>query len=126
MRNKYIRKRAASFRYAWNGIVSLFRKEANAQIHLVAFVCVVAFGFLFDIECWEWCVVMLCIGGVFMAEAFNTAIEKLCDKVSPDVDPLIKQAKDIAAGAVLLFVIFVVCTGLIIFLPKIYHKILCF
>ena len=54
-----------------------------------------------------------------MAEAFNTAIEKLCDKVSPERDPLIKTTKDVAAGAVLLFVLGAVAVGLIIFIPKI-------
>ncbi len=54
-----------------------------------------------------------------MAEAFNTAIEKLCDKVSPQTDSLIKIAKDVAAGAVLLFVFAAVTVGLIVFLPKI-------
>lgn len=55
-----------------------------------------------------------------MAEGFNTAIEKLCDKVSPQRDPLIKIAKDIAAGAVLLFVFSAVIIGLIVFLPHIF------
>ncbi len=55
-----------------------------------------------------------------MAEGFNTAIEKLCDKVSPQRDPLIEIAKDIAAGAVLLFVFSAVIIGLIVFLPHIF------
>ena len=54
-----------------------------------------------------------------MAESFNSAIEALADKISPDKDPLIGKAKDLAAGAVLLFVIVAVAAGLIIFIPKI-------
>ena len=53
-----------------------------------------------------------------MAEAFNTAIEALCDKVSPGFDPLIGRAKDLAAGAVLLFVFAAITVGLIVFIPK--------
>ena len=53
-----------------------------------------------------------------MAEGFNTAVECLADKVSPEYDPLIGRAKDIAAGAVLLFVIAAVAVGLIVFIPK--------
>lgn len=54
-----------------------------------------------------------------MAEAFNTAVEALADKVSPGYDPLIGRAKDLAAGAVLIFVLAAVAVGLIIFIPKI-------
>ena len=113
----YFLKRGRSFVYAWQGIVSLFGNEPNARIHLCVALLVVAAGFFFNISASEWCFVTLCIGGVFMAEAFNTAIEKLCDKVSPQTDSLIKIAKDVAAGAVLLFVFAAVTVGLIVFLP---------
>ncbi len=106
-----------SFRYAWEGIVSLFSNERNAQIHLGAAVCVITAGCLFDLSAVEWCLISLCIGGVIMAEGFNTAIEKVCDKVSPERDPLVKTAKDVAAGAVLLFVISAVVVGLFVFIP---------
>lgn len=116
---EYWNKRGRSFVYAWQGIKSLFGREPNAQIHLTVAILVIAAGFLFNIDRWEWCAVLLCIGSVFMAEGFNTAIEKLCDKVSPDIHPLIKLTKDIAAGAVLLLVIASVAVGLIVFLPYI-------
>ncbi len=109
-----------SFGYAGEGIRALFAHEANAKIHLFAAVCVIIAGFLFHISNVEWCVIALCIGGVFMAEGFNTAIEKVCDKISPDRDPLIKTAKDVAAGAVLLFVLAAIACGLIIFIPKLW------
>lgn len=53
-----------------------------------------------------------------MAEGFNTAIEKLADRVTREQDPLIGAAKDVAAGAVLLMAVASVVVGLIIFLPK--------
>lgn len=114
-----IRARLRSFRYAFSGIAMLIRGEHNAWIHCVAAVCVIACGFTFRISAAEWVAISLSIGGVFMAEAFNSAIEALADKVSPTQDPLIKRAKDIAAGAVLLFVFAAVTVGLIVFLPYI-------
>ena len=115
----YFQKRRKAFGYAWNGIIYLFRNEAHAKIHLLAAVCVIAAGVIFGISRWEWCSVLLCIGGVFMAESFNTAIEKISDKVSKERDPLIKIAKDVGAGAVLLFVMASVAVGFIVFLPYI-------
>lgn len=106
-----------SFGFAGEGIRALFAREANAKIHLCFAVAVIIAGLVFGISRIEWCVIALCIGGVFMAEGFNTAVEKLADKVSPQRDPLIKAAKDVAAGAVLLFVFAAVACGLIIFLP---------
>lgn len=113
------KKRAESFRYAFAGIKSLFVEEHNARIHAVVAVLVVVFGFVFSLSALEWIAVILCVGGVFMAEAFNSAIEALADKVSTQTDPLIKKAKDVAAAAVLLFVCAAVAVGLIIFIPKI-------
>ncbi len=112
------RARARGFKYAWAGIVALVRGEHNARIHCVAAVAVIAAGLWLGLDRWEWVAVSLCIGGVLMAEGFNSAVEALCDKVCTERDPLIKRAKDIAAGAVLLFVASAVVTGLIIFLPK--------
>ena len=117
---KYICGRAKSFKYASKGVVYLFRNESNALFHLVAAVVVVMAGAFLHLSPSEWCLILLCIGGVWMAEGFNTALEKLCDKVSPEYSPLIGPAKDVAAASVLLFVLASVAVGLIIFLPKIF------
>lgn len=112
-----IKKRIKSFAYAFKGMRGLFF-EPNARIHAVVGVIVLACGFWLHIATWEWVVVAICIGGVLMGEAFNTAIEALADKISPDIDPLIGKAKDLGAAAVLFFVFGAVVAGLIIFLPK--------
>jgi diacylglycerol kinase (ATP) len=57
---------------------------------------------------------------VLSAEAVNTAVEALADKLSPEPDPLIKRAKDVAAGAVLIVAIAALIIGIIIFLPKLW------
>lgn len=117
--NKYFSDRKKSFGYAFEGIYALFKNEAHAKIHLVAAVLVIITGIILNLTATEWCFIFFAIGGVFMAEGFNTAIEKVCDRVSPEKHPLIKAAKDIAAGSVLLFVFSAVAVGLIIFVPKI-------
>jgi diacylglycerol kinase (ATP) len=37
---------------------------------------------------------------VMTVELLNTAIEKLCDRVTRDIDPMIGQVKDIGSAAV--------------------------
>ena len=91
----------------------------NARIHLVAAVVAVAAGILLEISAAEWAVVALCIGSVTAAEAINSAIEALCDRVSPGFDPMIGKAKDLAAAGVLLTAAGAAAAGLLIFIPKI-------
>lgn len=113
------KKRARSFKYAFRGIAGLFICEHNARIHLTVAVAVIVAGVCLNVSSMQWLALSVCIGGVLMAEAFNSAIEALADKISPGFDPLIRRAKDLAAAAVLLFVLAAVAVGLIIFVPKI-------
>lgn len=115
---KYLKKRIAAFSYAFKGVFYLFTHESHAIIHLIAAIGVIVAGFLFKINAIEWCIISICIGSVFMAEAFNTAIEKLADKITSERDPLIRIAKDVSAAAVLLFAISTVFIAGIIFIPK--------
>lgn len=115
----FIKKRIKSFGYAFQGIGNFIRKEPNAWIHCTAVVVVTSLGIYYGISATEWCIVILCFGLVLMAEAFNTAIERLVDLVSPDFHPLAGTIKDVAAGAVLLGAIAAAIVGCIIFIPYI-------
>ena len=51
------------------------------------------------------------------AELVNTAIERLTDLASPTRHPLAGQAKDVAAGAVLIISIAAAIVGGVVFIP---------
>ncbi len=91
-----------SFVYAGRGLRSLVRTEHNAWLHLAATGLVIAAGFalMISVDDWRW--LTLAIALVWIAEAFNTAIEELCDRITDAFDPAIGRVKDLAAGAVLL------------------------
>lgn len=112
-----------SFGFAFAGVGTLLRTQHNAWIHAAATVGVVAAGFYFEISHGAWCALILAIVMVWVAEAFNTAIEFLADAVSPGFHPLIKQAKDAAAAAVLLAAIGAVILGLLVFVPPIMARL---
>ncbi len=118
MKDGFWYKRMRSFGYAFDGLRYLFSHEGNAKLHLLATLLVVAAGFIFGISAGEWVAIVICIGAVISAEGMNTALEKLCDKVSPERDPLIKIAKDVAAGSVLMLAIASVVVAMLIFIPK--------
>ncbi len=114
-----LRKRLRSFGYAFHGIRLLITQEANAWIHCFAAVCVVVAGFFFGISMSEWIAVIFAIGMVLAAEAVNSAIEALADRVTQEYDEAIKRTKDLASGAVLILAITAAIIGCIIFIPKI-------
>lgn len=110
-----IQKCITSFGYAFKGIGYLLKNENNIRYQLVAGAIVIGLGAYLEITQSEWMVLIILIGLVLMAEAFNTAIEKLCDIVHPDHHPKIGIVKDLAAGAVLLISIAAAIVGVIIF-----------
>ena len=109
-----------SFVVGFFGLVHALRSEQNMRLHCLAAAGVIAAGFLFSIAAWEWVAVVLCIGLVISAECFNTALERLADRVSRETEPLIKQAKDCGSAAVLVLAITAAVVGGVVFVPKIW------
>jgi diacylglycerol kinase (ATP) len=109
--------RLRSFVYAGRGIVQVFRNEPNAKIHLLAACVVITLGLVLNVSKSDFALLAFAITMVFVTETINTAIERLTDLASPEHHPLAAQAKDIAAGAVLLASIGAVFIGVIVFLP---------
>jgi diacylglycerol kinase (ATP) len=108
-----------SFAYAKNGVLYAIRSEKHMRFHLLATLLVVFAGWFFRINSTEWCLIIACMGGVFMAELFNTAFEQLVNLVSPQHNLIAGRVKDVAAGAVLIFSLAALIIGLIVFVPKI-------
>jgi len=112
-----------SFGFAFEGIFTLFKETPNARIHFTIAFIVVVLGAYLSISTEEWLILILCIGFVISAEGFNTAIETITDLTSPNIHPLAKKTKDMAAGAVLIAAITAMIIGSIVFIPKIYSLI---
>src|SRR5438874_2174012 len=109
--------RIRSFRYAIAGVIRMVRCQHNAWIHAIATGTVIAAGFFFRLSSSEWCWVVLAISIVWTAEALNTAFEFLADAASPNFHPVVRDAKDVAAGAVLITALASAVIGAIIFWP---------
>ncbi len=115
-------KRAKSFSYAMNGIRLFLKTTHNSWVQIVLALIAIILGIYFHIETTEWLFIVLAIGFVLTAEAFNTAFEFDMDLTSPKMHPYAKYTKDVAAGAVLLASITSAIIGLIIFIPKIFFS----
>ena len=118
--NKLDAKRLGrSFKAAFEGIASTYKKEQNIKIHTIISFIVILGGFIFKINYIEWLVCLVLIGFMLMAEFFNTAIEYVVDLASPEIHPLAKAAKDTASAGVLMMAIISALIGCVIFIPKI-------
>lgn len=113
-----IRKLLLSFKFASEGIIHSIRSEQNIRFHLLAAIVVMVAGYFTKLETVEWIIILLLIGGMLSLELMNTAIERVVDLVSPGWQPLAKQAKDVAAAAVLVYATISAIIGILIFLPK--------
>lgn len=112
-----VRARLSSVRCATKGFVRFVRREHNAWLHLVATVVVASAGLAMRLGPSDWRWLVLAAGIVWMAEAVNSAIEILCDRIHPGHDPAIGLVKDIAAAAVLIAAIAAALIGGLTFLP---------
>ena len=92
--------------------------------HAVSAILVLIAGLVFRISVVEWLFLLLSVTLVIAFEIVNSAIENVVDLASAyHFSMLAKNAKDMAAGAVLVVSGFALLTGLIIFVPKIWNLI---
>lgn len=117
-RRLVVTARLDSFRYAAKGIVAMLRTQHNAWLHALATVAVCLVAAWLGISGAEWCCLVLAMVAVWIAEALDTALECLANAVAPCPHPLVRKAKDVAAGAVLLSAIGSAIVGVLILGPR--------
>lgn len=113
----WLLRRLHSLRHALRGIATLLREQPNAQLHLLATGLVFGVGYSLGLSRADWQSLVLTVSLVWLAEGLNTALEYLCDAAVPESHPLIRKAKDVAAGSVLICSGFAIFMAALIFLP---------
>lgn len=113
-----MKKWVNSARHALRGCYLLLQSERNARIELCFALLAFALGLWLQLPLVEWGIILLCIGGVLMAEALNSSIERLADLHTLEPNRDIRDAKDLAAGAVLIISLAALVCGAIIFIPR--------
>ena len=104
-----------SFKFAWNGLKTVWREEVNFRIEVLAGLlvtfCLVYFQFSFE----ESAFCLLAVTIVLCSEIINTVVEDLCNKVQLNHDPVIGKIKDMMASFVFVSCLGALITGLIVF-----------
>jgi diacylglycerol kinase (ATP) len=104
-----------SFNFAFEGIIHVLRHERNLRIHFAIALGVIVAAVSFDVTRIELIALFLAIAFVLIAEMLNSALEAAVDLISPELNPLAKIAKDVAAGAVLIATMTAVAIGYLVF-----------
>ena len=115
----FIKGRLRSMTFALKGMWLLITTEDSIKAQLFFGFIATVLGFYFNISMNEWMLQTLVIGMVLVAEALNTAVEKIADFIHPDYHKKIGFIKDIAAGAPAFAAFASLIIAGIIYLPKI-------
>jgi len=103
------------FGVACRGVKIAARAEASFFVHLFVTAMVLLSGAILDISRWEWCLMVLCIATVLCAELLNTSLERMARAVTREEDSHVRDALDIASGAVLVAAMGAAIVGVLVF-----------
>ncbi len=109
--------RVKSVSYALNGIGFMLRTQHNAWLHAASTVAVILLALYVDVDAGDWRWLIAAMAMVWVAETINTAVEYVCDVVSPGFHQAVQHAKDIAAGAVLIAALAAAIIGVLTLWP---------
>ena len=97
-----------------NGL-KIVSKENSFILELVLGVFLIPYIFLSNID-FNYKIILSVLYFLLLAfEIMNTAIEKLCDKVTTDINPEIKKIKDLSSAAVFVVLLILIITFLATF-----------
>ncbi len=106
-------------KYSFQGYVHFYKYERSAIIHLVVAIIIILGSFTLNMTAVEWLFMIFILLTMLAIELLNTAIEAVCDLVSPGYNKLVKVAKDTASAATCSISLALVIAILIIYVPKI-------
>lgn len=106
-----------SLNWAVEGILYALRTQRNMQLHLTAAFVAMVMALVLDISRLELLVIVVAASLVILTEMFNTAVEAAVDAIITEYNPLVKVAKDVAAGAVLVAAVNAAVVAYLVFYP---------
>ncbi|PQA97472.1 diacylglycerol kinase (ATP) [Chryseobacterium piscicola] len=106
---------------AFRGVFLMLKFERNFQIEVVALLMNIFLIFYLKISNLDTILILIVCFLVLSAEAFNTAIEKICDIIQPEFDKRIGFIKDVSAGAVILTAILSMMVGIFVYWKYIFE-----
>lgn len=100
-----IRRLIRACRFSWDGLSHGVRTEAAIRTEAIVLAPAVLLAAAIADTPTRFVALVGAVLFVMVVELLNTAIEKLADRVEPDIDPIIKVVKDMGSAAVTLSLI---------------------
>ncbi len=89
-------------RYSYNGLKAAFQSEVAFRQDIIACAFLFILTLILPVPLTYKGVMILSLFCIIMAELINTAIETTIDRISTEINPLSKKAKDIGSALVFL------------------------
>lgn len=106
-------------KYSIEGYIHFYKYERSAILHLIVAIMVIIGSIPFKLSSIEWLFMIFILLTMLAIELLNTAIEAVCDLVSPEYNKLVKVAKDSASAATFSISVALVIAILILYVPKV-------
>lgn len=106
-------------KYSLQGFDHFYKYERSAILHLVVAVVIILGSLSLDMTAVEWLFMIFILLTMLAIELLNTAIEAICDLVSPEYNKLVKVAKDSASAATFSISVALIIATVIIYVPKV-------
>ena len=94
-----------AFGYSFDGLKSAFIKEESFRLEAFACLILAVALIISPWPGWKKAAMLAVYMLIPLCELLNSAIEDICDMVSPEINPYVKSAKDKGSAAVLLAII---------------------
>ena len=110
-----MKKFLRSVAYASNGIRYTFATEKNIRVLLLIVIAEISTAIFLEIPTLELLLLLWVAAVLFALELVNTAVERLADRVTKQLDAQIGIVKDVMAGAVMIASLFAALIACVIF-----------
>jgi diacylglycerol kinase len=115
--------RLKSLRYALAGWLYMLKYGKNTRIQALFSVIVFAVGLWLGLAPMAWAILLLTITINWIAEFINGAVEAAINLASPEIHPMARVGKDVAAAASLLAACASVVIGALVMLPPLLERV---
>ena len=106
-----------SLRYALRGLRDIATHEQSFRIQLFCGSVIVVALFFFHLPMWENVLLILLIASILILEVINSIFERITDALKPRLSPVVKEIKDMMAGAVLIASVTSAIIAFLLFFP---------
>lgn len=104
-----------SLKHALRGLRRIAKTETSFRIQLIFAVIVIVMVIIVPLAMWERILLILMVSAVLVLEVINSILERISDALKPRLHPMVRDIKDMMAGAVLITAVTAIVVATLIF-----------